>query len=162
VQLVTTQTGLFSGTVSFNTNDTEHNPCSFSVTGEVAEPVAVVMDGTLVLSSNGAPVEFGKAELGASGPTRTFTVSNSGSFTLETSGLSVPEGYSVIEPLSATIAPGASATVTVQLDTAAVGTFAGEVSFATNEPSHDPVTFNVTGLVVEYLSADSGWLDPSL
>jgi Ca2+-binding RTX toxin-like protein len=78
---------------------------------------------------------------------RTFTVRNYGSLALTTSGLTVPAGYTVTEPLSASIAPGAQDTFTVRLDAASAGTYAGQVSFTNNDGNESPYNFAISGTV---------------
>ena len=53
------------------------------------------------------------------GPTisRTFTVRNGGSATLTLGAVTVPAGFTLTEGLSGSLAPGASDTFTVRLDT---------------------------------------------
>jgi hypothetical protein len=77
----------------------------------------------------------------------TFTVSNSGSGTLTTSGLTLPAGFSLVEGLSSSIAPGGSDTFTVQLDTTSVGTRSDQISFADNDGNESPFNFSITGVV---------------
>jgi hypothetical protein len=59
----------------------------------------------------------------------------------------VPAGYTITEPLAATLAPGASDTFTVRLNTTTAATRSGQISFATNDPNESPFNFPVTGRV---------------
>ena len=70
---------------------------------------------------------------------------NTGTAALILGTPSLPDGYTITEPLNGTIAAGGSDTFTVQLNTATVGTFAGNISFATNVTGKNPFNFAVTG-----------------
>src|SRR5262249_55540943 len=48
----------------------------------------------------------------------------------------------------ATIAPGASDTFTVQLDTATIGAKTGDITFTNNDPDESPFNFTITGTVI--------------
>jgi Ca2+-binding RTX toxin-like protein len=80
----------------------------------------------------------------------TFTVTNSGDEALSTSKLKLPKGFSLVgQTLPASIAPGASATFQVQLDTRKVGNYGGDISFNTNDADEGVFNFRVSGSVVE-------------
>ncbi|MCX7016729.1 MAG: hypothetical protein NTW86_29925, partial [Candidatus Sumerlaeota bacterium] len=61
--------------------------------------------------------------------------------------LTVPAGYSIVEPLSATIPAGGSDTFTVELPTTAGGTFTGDISFDNNDSDENPFNFSITGTI---------------
>src|SRR5688572_12560288 len=90
---------------------------------------------------------FGTITQGDEPLERIFTVTNTGDATLETSDLSLPEGFTLAEELSASIAPGESDSFTVRLDSDTPGTKSGEVSFANNDDDENPFNFSVTGTV---------------
>jgi hypothetical protein len=103
-----------------------------------------IADGSAVTDGG----NFGStAYKGSTGVTRTFTVSNPGSSNLTLSGLAVPSGYKVVDSLVSTLAPGASDTFSVVLQTGAAGTFAGDVKFKTNVVGNETFNFGVTGVV---------------
>lgn len=95
----------------------------------------------------GGPVNFGNATQGGIGLQKTFLVENSGTQTLTTSGLSVPSGYSIVEPLAASIAAGANDSFAVGLSTANSGTFTGTIQFSNNDANENPFNFTVTGTI---------------
>jgi len=112
-------------------------------------PAAAVSGNGAAIADNdptpdsGDGTDFGSTSVGAP-VTRTFTVANSGTAALTTSGLTLPAGFSVAEPLDASIAAGSSDTFTVQFDAATAGAAGGNVTFATNDPAANPFAFAVT------------------
>ena len=157
VRLDATTVGTKSGQISFTTNDSDENPYNFSITGVVSAVTTpevsvagisnvTISDGDTSPSSTDG-TDFGSVTQGGSSLTRTFTVSNTGNATLTTSGLSVPSGYTVTDPLSGSIAAGSSDTFTVRLDATTVGTKSGQISFTTNDSDENPYNFAITGTV---------------
>lgn len=74
-----------------------------------------------------------------------FTLKNTGTGTLNTSGLTVPAGFIVTEGLKSTIAAGSFDTFTIKFDTSTTGTFSGDVSFTTNDTDENPYVFAIEG-----------------
>ncbi len=91
--------------------------------------------------------DFGSATQGGAAVSRTFTVRNDGGSALTLGVVTVPAGFTLTEGLPGSLAPGASDTFTVQLETATVGTKSGEVSFATDDSDENPFTFQIAGVV---------------
>lgn len=154
VSLSTDSAGERSGTVGFATNDADENPFDFLVRGVVTVPgstpgadITVLLDGTAF--TPGQPVDFGSATVGAAGPERTITIRNDGTAPLTLGTVSVPAGYTLAQgPDSTTLAPGASTTVRVTLDTGTVGTIAGEASVVVSDGVNEsPLALALTGTV---------------
>jgi uncharacterized protein (DUF1800 family) len=125
-------------------------------------PNVQVFDGTLSdpLIAQNATVPFANTPVGVAG-SRTFTVRNNGTGALLVSeAITVPVGFTLMASFPGvpdatlagapafTLAPSATATFTVALNSAASGIFGGDVSFNTNVPSRNPVVFRVTGTAV--------------
>ncbi|HEY7120635.1 MAG TPA: choice-of-anchor D domain-containing protein [Tepidisphaeraceae bacterium] len=153
IQVDTSVAGTKSGVVSFANTDPNQNPFSFSITANVdpAPPpipdVGVTVNGADVPDGQTTPIDFGTVTQGAAGPTLDFTVSNDGNAVLNLSNLSLPAGYSLVEGLSGSLNPGESDTFTVRLDSSALGTQSGQITFNSNDPDEDPFNFSITGLV---------------
>ena len=150
IQLPTTSTGEFSGSLSFECNDADESPFNLSISGTVSapiEPEVHVLDGAAAVADGGGPVDFGTATQGDLPLGKTFTVENNGTAELNTSGLSVPSGYTVTEGLSPSIDAGNADTFTVQLSTIAIGVFAGTISFENNDADENPYAWTVTGQI---------------
>jgi hypothetical protein len=156
IRLDTAVAGTKAGQISFANNDSNENPFNFAVSGTVNNPVVttpkypevVVTLGTINVADNStAAIGFGTVVRGAGAPTKAFTVKNTGQATLNLSGLRVPTGFTVTEGLAASLAPGASDTFTVRLDTSIAGVKTGQVSITTNDADENPFNFSVGGTV---------------
>ncbi|OHB65389.1 MAG: hypothetical protein A2Y76_10485 [Planctomycetes bacterium RBG_13_60_9] len=63
--------------------------------------------------------------------------------------MTVPTGFTLTEALVGSLAPGASDTFTVRLDTSTTGTKVGTLYFACNDASEGPnFSFRITGTVL--------------
>lgn len=156
IRLDTTTTGTKSGQISFNNNDSDENPFNFSIIGVVsaaAAPEVAVTGNAINISDNDTSpsttdhTDFGSVAVGATGISRTFSVRNDGSATLTLGTLSVPGGYTVTDGLVGSLAPGASDTFVVRLDTFTTGTKSGQISFTNNDGDENPFNFSITGIV---------------
>jgi len=157
VRLDTATTGTKAGDVSFSTNDADENPFYFRITGVVAVPmapeIAVYGNGMSIPDGDATPGTgmdevFGYVIQGGPPVQHTFRVRNEGTATLTLGPITVPTGFTLAEGLSDSLAPGVSDTFTVQLDTAALGTKSGDVSFANNDADENPFNFRIIGWVV--------------
>jgi fibronectin type 3 domain-containing protein len=119
-----------------------------------AEPeITVVANGEVILDGDTTPslldhTDFGRTMLGQTFVERTFTVSNDGIQPLILGPVSLPEGYVLTEGLASSLTAGASDTFTVRLEAQTEGTYAGQISFSTNDADENPFDFAVTGQVV--------------
>src|SRR6185369_8613619 len=161
VRLDSSIAGTKSGQISFGTNDGDENPFNFSIAGTVTAPeIAVsglavdIADGDATPSSTDG-TDFGSVLQGTT-VDRVFTVSNTGTAALTTSGLTLPSGFSLVEGLSASIAAGGSDTFTVRLDGTTLGTSSGQISFATNDGDENPFNYSIAGTVTAPEIAVSG------
>jgi hypothetical protein len=114
--------------------------------------ITVLGNGVSITDSDATPsatdgTDFGSVNQGGTPISRTFTVRNEGGSALTLGTVTVPTGFTLTEGLSGSLAPGASDTFTVQLDTVTLGTKAGDISFATNDGDESPFNFRITGIV---------------
>jgi hypothetical protein len=149
VQLDSAAAGSKSGELSFTTSDVDENPFNFPLAGVVLTPPEIVVElaGNDIADGTLTAVDFGSVQEGQAGPTRVFTVRNTGGSVLTLGAPGLPPGYSIVEGLSASLGAGASDTFTLRLDTASAGTKAGQVSFTTGDADENPFNFPVTGVV---------------
>ncbi len=119
-------------------------------------PEIQVLDGTTDLPDNTGTATIGTT-LPDIGLTRTFTVANLGTQPLTLGTISVPSGFSVAADFgTSSVAPGASTTFQVKLQASTLGSYSGQVSFATNDADEDPFNFTVTGTVSDRAILDDG------
>ncbi len=110
-------------------------------------PDVVVIGENAVLEDGASSIDFGATPVGVD-VAQTFTIRNQGLADLALIGpISVPTGFSVVDGFDQlTLASGEATTFTLVLDSATPGTFAGTVSFGTNDPDEDPFDFLVAGV----------------
>jgi Ca2+-binding RTX toxin-like protein len=94
-----------------------------------------------------SPQAFGRVKRGRAPVLRVYQVKNIGTAALMLGKVNVPAGYTLVEGLRGSLAPGASDTFTIRMDTASVGARAGKVWFTTNDADENPFEFNVSGSV---------------
>ncbi|MGH7194138.1 MAG: beta strand repeat-containing protein, partial [Candidatus Saccharimonadales bacterium] len=156
LQMDADSAGSYSGSVSFATNDSAHDPFTFLVTGTVTDPVASIALSlaassgstyTAVAYQTGS-VDFGTTVTGST-VTETFQVEDTGTaaLTIDSTTLVLPAGYSLVGTLPSSINPGQTGSFQLQLDATAAGSYPGTVSFATNDAAHNPFSFSVLGQV---------------
>ena len=128
--------------------------------------VAVNGNGLDIEDGDEAPIpadgtDYGTTFLGTP-VSHTFRVDNRGSDVLTTSGLEVPGGYTVTEPLSSSIAAGEYDDFTVTLIATTLGTYQGRIIFTNNDADagdgvESPFDFSITGTVrdLERLMGDA-------
>lgn len=90
---------------------------------------------------------FGSVAIGSAGVTRTFTVRNDGNSTLTLSNLTLPTGFTLVNGLVTSLAPGATDTFQVRMDATTAGTKTGQITFTSNDPNESPFNFTITGTV---------------
>jgi hypothetical protein len=164
VGLSTAAAGTYGGSLIIESSDHAHGSYDFAITGSVlatsGPPIATVLDSVSllpVLDNATAPsaingTDFGHVARGADAPIRTFVVQNQGAQPLTISNLFIPAGYSLIKGVAATIAPGQSDTLVLQMNTAVGGIPDGRVSFRTNDPAAPLFDFAVTGSISQFLN----------
>jgi hypothetical protein len=154
VRLDTGSAGAKGGDITISSNDPDEDPFNFAISGTITAVTPPAPDITVTLARPAGPIdngnstiEFGNKVVGAVGPTRTFRVRNDGAATLNIGNMTAPAGFSIIDPLKTTLAPGESESFVLQLDTSTPGTRTGFVVIPTNDPDENPFTFRVTGTI---------------
>jgi hypothetical protein len=134
VSLTANQAGIYTGQISFITNDSNENPFNFSITGTVTvpEPEIEIRGNSIVITDGDSTpsasdyTNFGTLASNASN-THSFAVRNIGVGDLNVSSITVPEGYSIVDSLWSTIAPGEEDTFTVAFTATVAGTYTGQI-----------------------------------
>jgi hypothetical protein len=157
--------GTKSGDITINSNDPDTAAHNFAVTGTVVAPPTIPnITVTGINNGDGTPLvgdnrHFGTIAVGSgSPPSRSFVVNNTGDGALTISSVTVPTGFTVTAALDATIAAGASDTLTVRMDTAVGGQKAGNVTINSDDPEEPIFSFAITGLV----GVDPTYAEPPL
>jgi uncharacterized delta-60 repeat protein len=146
--------GTKSGHIVIQNDDRDEHPFNFAITGTVVGPEIVVLgNGISIVDGDTTPsasdgTHFGFIGQGGAAISHTFTVRNDGLVALTLGAVTVPTGYTLTEGLSASLAPGASDTFTVRLDTATAGVKTGDVSFSNNDSDENPFNFRIAGSVL--------------
>lgn len=102
-----------------------------------------ILDGTLT------PLSVGTAVRGQLGPSVIITVRNLGTASLQLTSPQIPAGFTLVEPLVASLSPGASDSFTIRLVTTTAGVRSGPVSINNSDADENPFDFYITGTVIE-------------
>ena len=124
----------------------EFNGVEFGALFEAPE-IAVSQNGNGIADGATTPISFGSVTQGDTGPTLTFTVTNTGNDDLSLGNVVLPPGFTLVEGLPGTLNPSESDTFSVQVDTTVAGTLAGEIVIANSDPDENPFNFAVTATV---------------
>ena len=150
LQLNANLTATSSGVVTIPNNVSTGSPFTFTVTGTLVSPKIVLQQGTTALANGSGTVNMGSTLIGTP-VTQVITVLNNGNIPLAMTSVSVPSGFSIVAGIDFTtgqsIAPGSSATFTLQLNATATGSPSGTVTIGCNDRAASPFTFNVRGTV---------------
>jgi parallel beta-helix repeat protein len=161
VGLNTTKAGTYNGKLSFNNNDIDESVFDFAISGKVnTAPEIQVLNGKLdIVDGSTSAIDFGNVLVGST-LTKTFTIKNTGTATLNLSNLQLPKGFSLLKTLPATVAPKVSTTLSVALNTTTPGTYTGNLSFKNNDSDESSFDIPITGTVAQLLNGtnDSEYL----
>ena len=119
--------------------------------------IRVTGGGLTIVDGDATPsaadgTDFGAVAVNEPGPSRTYRVWNDGVAALVTSGFTAPAGFAITDPLADSIPGGSYDDVTLQLQTTALGTVGGAVSFTNNDDDggdglESPFDFRIAGKV---------------
>jgi hypothetical protein len=169
VQFVPTIGGARTATVSFNDNDpTQPNPFTFAVGGVATtqSQINVSGDGQTIIDGASTPdtangTALGSTLQGGIGLTQTYTITNTGTATLNlgtvsTGGPNAADFTVAMQP-AATVPVGGSTAFTLQFIPTAVGARTATVSFTEDDPTtSSPFTFAVSGVATNISVTGSG------
>ncbi|WP_182865425.1 peptidoglycan DD-metalloendopeptidase family protein [Rhodopirellula sp. JC639] len=120
---------------------------SFVVASQGVPEARVLQNGALIVDDRVTPIDFGTIPQSSFPPSRSFVLENHGEAVLNLGDVAVPSGFTVTDPLPASLAPGQSDTLTVQLSTMVPGQFAGQVRIETDDADEGVYEFSVEGIV---------------
>jgi hypothetical protein len=115
----------------------------------IAPDVTVTLNGSAITNNQSSVISFGNASQNTLGPSRTFTVRNDGNVPLYLQNLTLPAGFTLLEPLATILSPGISDTFTVKMNTNVAGARSGLISIPSSDPDENPFRFPIGGDVVQ-------------
>jgi hypothetical protein len=133
--------------------DLSQTTSKIEVAAQMPSGAVAILDGS-TSATVATGTDFGKVIIGAAGPRRTFTITNSGSRTLVLQTPSLPQGFRIsggdaFDPTNLSVpANGGTRTFEIQVDSSVTGTFVGDISFGTNDPSASPFNFALKASVI--------------
>ncbi|WP_375515876.1 choice-of-anchor D domain-containing protein, partial [uncultured Nostoc sp.] len=152
VALNTKTPGTYSGSFSLTNNDPDESPFDFAIRGTVQPapaPEIQVLNGTVnIADGSTSPIDFGNVAFGST-VTKTFTIKNTGTATLNLSNLKLPNGFSLVGTFPYTVAAKDSKSITVALNTntPTPGTYSGSFSLDSNDSNESTFDFAISGTV---------------
>ncbi|MCC5660534.1 choice-of-anchor D domain-containing protein [Nostoc sp. XA010] len=147
VALNTTIGATYTGNFSLTNNDVNESPFDFAISGKVNAPEIQVFNGTVdIVDGSTNAIDFGEAAFG-SYVTKTFTIKNTGKAALNLSNLELPNGFSLVGTLPASLAINNWTDIRVALDTKTPGTYSGRFNLINNDPDESPFDFAISGKV---------------
>ncbi|MCC5643848.1 choice-of-anchor D domain-containing protein [Nostoc sp. CHAB 5824] len=147
VALNTTTAGTYAGNFSLSNNDSNESPFDFAISGKVNAPEIQVLNGTVnIADGSTTAIDFGDAAFGST-VTKTFTIKNTGKAVLNLSNLELPDGFSLVGTLPATLAINNWTNIKVALNTKTPGNYGGSFSLANNDTDESPFDFAIKGTV---------------
>jgi subtilisin-like proprotein convertase family protein len=154
--------GTRSATISIANSDLDENPYVFSIVGTGVAPDITLLGNSAVISHTDATpsiadhTDFESTAVNGGSVTRTFTIQNDGTATLNLTGtpkvsLSGDADFTVTTQPDSALGIGISTVFTVQFDPTLQGTRSAVVSIASDDPDEAPFLFSIqgTGLVPE-------------
>jgi hypothetical protein len=148
IQFDASTRGSFGGTLHLFNSDADEASFDLVLSGFASAPqIRVFVDGTEL--SSGGSIDFGATQTGTS-TTRTISVMNVGDAALVLAPIdpnTLPAGFSLVSGLSATtLAPGGTATFTVQLNATAAGSFSGVIHITSNASDEGSFALELHGV----------------
>ncbi|BBD65392.1 hemolysin-type calcium-binding region [Nostoc commune NIES-4072] len=147
VALNTTTGATYTGSFSLTNNDSNESPFNFVISGKVNAPeIEVVNNKVDIVDGSTTPIDFGDADFGST-VFQTFTIKNTGKAPLNLTNLELPDGFSLVGTLPATLAVNNWASLTVALNTKTPGTYGGRFILSNNDPNESSFDFAIKGKV---------------
>ncbi|MEQ9232356.1 MAG: choice-of-anchor D domain-containing protein, partial [Cyclobacteriaceae bacterium] len=152
IQLDATDVGTFPSTITINSDDSDENPFTFSVTGEITGPeielyVGTDNTGTLLSDAQPTAIDFGSV-LAGTDLVLDFAIENTGTAVLNISSIGSSESEYSVTGAPSSVAIGATATFTITLDGSTSGIFNSTITISSDDADENPFTFPVTGEII--------------
>lgn len=134
-------------TVNFTVGGVKLASNTFAVTSTGAPLSSVTQGANFIANNRTTPIDSGVIAQGSSATAQVFTVTNIGSAVMTLGSLTAPVGWTIVDPLAASLAAGASDTFSMKPDTAVAGYRYGFASFTTNDPGAPTYKFSLSAEV---------------
>ncbi|MBE9116466.1 DUF4347 domain-containing protein [Lusitaniella coriacea LEGE 07157] len=139
--------GIINGEISIASNDGDNleNPYNFAFSFTVDGPEVNLVDP----NNNNVPAGTGTFDFGTvtPGTTFTFNIQNLGTQNLDLSNLILPNGLVLVGDFPATVAPGGTVPLQLQIDPNFTGALNGTIRFNNNDFNESLYQFAITGTV---------------
>ena len=132
--------GTFSGLVSISSNDPDSATQTLSVSVIVQPPPVPV------IAVQETAVDFGTVAF-AQQVQQTITITNTGTASLEITGIQSDVSELMFDTTMFTLAPDSSQTVTIAFPSSTEGTFSGSITILSNDPERATQTLSVSVIV---------------
>lgn len=114
---------------------------------QLSRPELDLFDGATPIPHLTGSILLPPTPTGTPLPLPPLTISNPGAATLQLQSLVLPAGFSVVGAAPTNVAANGTATLNLQLDANAPGTYAGHVLIPSNDSDETPYKFFVSGVV---------------
>ena len=132
--------GTFSGNITISSNDPDRATRTLSVSVTVQpRPVPVI-------AVQETAIDFGSVAF-AQSVQKTITIRNTGTASLEITGIESDVSGLSFSPSTFTLAPNGSQTVTITFPSSTAGTFSGNITISSNDPDRATQTLSVSVIV---------------
>ena len=145
-----TSAGPKNAKLQITSNDADENPFVINVRGagivQVPEIAVRLASGQDILTA-AYTAAFGATYTGGTTAPQIFTIQNTGNAPLSGLNLSGPsDQFTIINPASVSLAPGASATFSVAFKPTSAGLKSGTLLLASNDADENPFRISLTGV----------------
>ncbi len=145
-------TGIFNAAITINNDDSDENPFTFPVMGQITEPEIEVYfgndnSGTPITNGQAAEVDIGSTPVG-NNLSETFAVENTGTSVLTISSVTSSDPNFTILSAPATVTEGATEQFFVELDGTTAGIFTSTITINNDDLDENPFIFDVTGEII--------------
>jgi hypothetical protein len=141
--------GSKQATLLLYSDDHNENPFRILISANVVDPeIQVDYQGHNITDGQQSVIDFGRITQGLVGPSRSFTVRNTGGAPLKILSAAVPNGFVVTQALPSTIPQNSQAVLTVQLKSTSVGLFQGHIQINNDDRDEGQFDFPISGRVL--------------
>ena len=150
INVDTSVANTYSGEFALTNNDSDENPFNFIIQAAVNTPLPEIalFDGTTnIVDGTTTAIDFGAVLVGQT-LSRSFTVTNTGTATLDLTNLTLPPGFSLVGAgVPGSLAVGGSTTLNIQVDTSALNTYSGTFALTNNDLDESVFDFAIAATV---------------